>query len=144
MLQFHASRLLGADFAFHGMAIPMEVGLKLLYRDARTPAEFLEDDATAVLIPWKNVAGLEEQKGWMGTKVVISVHDVRGLEPVPMLHDRHITLEIHRSNRDTLKPFLNRVANLRAGIMASDPEQVIDDVRDMLDGLHGEMDDFSP
>ncbi len=132
MLQFHITRLFGLKFATHGVALPSAEGLKLVFRDSAAAADFFSEQTKTILIPWDNFESLSVVRGFLSTKVVISVHAPARLQGAPGLEESRVELKVHRSNLDQLEPFERAVQEYRSGRVDVDVDEFVDDVRDFL------------
>jgi hypothetical protein len=140
MLQFHSNRLFGLAFDYHGIAIPDKVGLKLVFRKADAPVDILAEDCLSVVVAWSNIASIKIQKGLFGGgDVVVAVRNGVGLEQVPFFDKDLLTLAVYQSNVDEIGPFEQEVNRLRRGAHDDDVDQVIDEVRDLLEKDWGEF-----
>lgn len=142
MLQFHLNKFFGLKFRTHGMAIPSEEGLKLVFRHGDAPARLFDEDIQSVLIAWNNFAGMAIEKGFLsGTKVVLRVKSAEWLKKMPGAADHsdsnatttELELRIHKTNLDDIPAFEQQVDEYRSGVVDEDIDDFIDDVRDMLD-----------
>ena len=134
MLQFHVTRLFGTKFKTHGVAIPKQEGLQLVFRDDVPSArELLDDKTKSVLIRWDDIRNIEVKRGWLGTTVEVSIVSVERMPELPGLDKTQLELKIHRSNLDEIEPFEREVRAQRSGKVDEDVDEFIDDVRDFLD-----------
>jgi hypothetical protein len=134
MLQFHVTRLFGIKFKTHGVAIPKQGGLQLVFRDDATePQKLLDNEIKSVLIQWDNISNIEVKHGWFGTTVEVSIVSVDRIPELPGLEDTQLELKIHRSNLHEIEPFEREVQAHRSGKVDEDVDEFIDDVRDFLD-----------
>ena len=143
MLQFHLNKFFGMKFRTHGMAIPSEEGLKIVFRHGAAPAKLFAKDIQSVLVTWDNFAGMEVVKSFLsGTKVVLQVKSAAWLKELPGAASHRdadsatteLELRVHKSNLEDLPAFESEVAAYRSGKVDEDVDDFIDDVRDMLDG----------
>jgi hypothetical protein len=134
MLQFHISKLWGAVLASHGVVIPAEEGIRLVFFDSDQKPEFLDgDEFDSAVITWDNFQGLDVNHGMFGSRITIGVRSTTDLQDVPGVKESEITLEVHKKNVHQIEPFQQRVAEYRSGKTDEDVDQLIDDVRDLLD-----------
>ncbi len=134
MLQFHLTRLFGLKFATHGVALPCPDGLKLVFRDSDAPAGLFDEEAKTILITWKNFESLEVVRGFLSTRVVVTVRSPSRLQGAPGLEESRVELKVHRSNLDQIEPFERAVREYRAGRVDEDVDDFVDEVRDFLRG----------
>lgn len=146
MLQFHLNRFFGLKFRTHGMAIPSEEGLKLVFRHGDAPARLFDEEIQSALIEWDNLAGLEVEKGFLsGTSIKLRVRSAAWLKKLPGAANHRdsdgatteLELEIHKTNVDDIPAFKKQVAEYQSGKTDEDVDDFIDDVRDMLDRSNG-------
>lgn len=142
MLQFHLNKFFGLKFRTHGMAIPSEEGLKLVFRHGDAPARLFDEEMQSALIEWDNFAGMEVEKSFFsGTKLLLRVKSAAWLKDMPGAADNddvatattELELSIHKSNVADVPAFERKVAEYRSGKVDEDIDDFIDDVRDMLD-----------
>lgn len=142
MLQFHLNKFFGLKFRTHGMAIPSEEGLKLVFRHGNEPVKLFAKDIQSVLVAWDNFAGMKVEKSFLsGTKVILNVNSAAWIKELPGAADNddaatattELELRIHKSNVDDLPAFEQKVTEYRSGKVDEDVDDFIDDVRDMLD-----------
>lgn len=134
MLQFHLTNFFGTKFKTHGIAIPKEEGLQLVFRDGQAPAKLFDEDIQSILIDWKNFQGMQIKKGLFGTVVNVTVISANALGDFPAIEQDTITLKIHRSNVQDFEPFERAVNEYRTGRIDEDVDDFVDDVRDFLHG----------
>ena len=143
MLQFHLNKFFGLKFRTHGMAIPGEDGLRLVFRHGDAPAKLFDEEIQSVLVDWDNFSGMEVEKGFLsGTKVILKVKSADWLHELPGASEHsdsgvtttEVELRIHKTNLDDIPAFETKVAEYRSGVIDEDIDEFIDEVRDMLDG----------
>ena len=134
MLQFHLTKFFGTKFKTHGVAIPKEEGLQLVFHEGDEPARIFEKEIQSLLIPWSNFSGLEFKKGFFGSTVEVSVKSAAELGDFPGLEEDSISLKVHRSNAADIEPFQQSVERYRSGKIDDDVDDFVDDVRDFLHG----------
>ena len=134
MLPFHITQMLGFQSKTHGIALVNEKGIKLVFRDAREIAAKPDADADAIMIEWDNVAGLEFKRGIMADGLHIKVFAMLGDEPDGK-NDNVIQLEVPKRNREQLDRFEKLVKEYQTGKRKDDVDDVLDDVRDLLDRM---------
>ena len=134
MLPFHISKTLGLRSKTHGFALVNEQGIRLVFRDAEDIAKSPEDDPDTIMITWDNVARWESQRGLLSDQFIIEVHTMVGDEPDGK-NDNVIELELQKRDRDRLDRFEKHVKEYQSGQRKDDVDDVLDDVRDMLEGM---------
>jgi len=142
MLQFHLNKFFGLKFRTHGMAIPSEEGLKLVFHHGDAPVRLFDEELQSAVVSWDNFAGMEVKKGFLsGTKLILRVKSAAWLKDLPGAAGKQeaatatteLELSIHKSNVDDVPAFERKVAEYRSGKVDEDIDDFIDDVRDMLD-----------
>lgn len=142
MLQFHLNKFFGLKFRTHGMAIPSEEGLKLVFRHSDAPARLFDENIQSALVTWDNFAGMEIEKGFLsGTKIVLRVKSADWLKKMPGAANHNdsnattteLELRIHKTNLGDIAEFEKQVDEYRSGVVDEDIDDFIDDVRDLLD-----------
>jgi hypothetical protein len=141
MMQFHSNRMWGLAFEYHGMAIPEAAGLRLVYRQADKPVDILAEDCQVCVVPWQQIRSARLDRGMFGGTIVITVGHASLGPDLPFYRGEALLLEVHKSNLAEVEPFLQRMDKLRQGGRGEDGDvdQVIDDVRNFLEGFHGDI-----
>ena len=134
MLPFHITQMLGFKSKTHGIALVNEKGIKLVFRDAREIEAKPDDDADSIMVQWDNVAGLDFRRGIMSDGLHIKVFTMLGDEPDGK-NDNVIQLEVQKRDRELLDRFEKLVKEYQTGKRKDDVDDVLDDVRDMLDRM---------
>ena len=134
MLQFHVTRLFGLKFKTHGVAIPQQDGIRLVFREGEAKGPRLFDkEIQSILIQWDNLTDVSVERGFFGTRLKLSIKAPDKITELPGWDDSHVELRIHRSHVDDIEPFERSVAAYRSGRVDEDVDEFIDDVRDFLD-----------
>ena len=133
-LPFHISKLFGLKRKTHGFALVNETGIRLVFRDADEIAQAPDEDAESQMITWDNLASMEITRGLVSDEVKLSVHVMFGEDPDGK-NDSMIELELQKRDRPALDQFEKRVKEYRSGQRKDDVDEVLDDVRDLLDRM---------
>lgn len=139
MLQFHSNRMLGMAFAYHGMAIPHSQGLKLVFREADASPETATEECEKFELNWNQVKSIGIERGLWGGRVILNIVEGEALSTLPFYRDNKVILEVYSKHIDQLEPFQERAERFRQGNIQDDVDDVIDDVRSFLDGMHREI-----
>ncbi len=134
MLQFHLNNFFGTKFKTHGVAIPKEEGIQLVFHEGDEPTRIFEKEMSSILIEWKNFVGVVSKKGMFSTTVTLTVVSAAALGDFAGLEDNSVVLKIHRSNVEDIPSFERAVETYRAGKVDEDVDDFVDDVRDFLHG----------
>ena len=134
MLPFHITRMLGLKSKTHGFALVNAKGIKLVFRDAIDIDKAPDEDAQSIDIPWSNLADMTVTRGLMADELKLSVHAMIGDEPDGK-NDNVIELELQKRDHDKLDKFEKRVKEYQTGQRKDDVDDVLDDVRNMLDRM---------
>lgn len=134
MLPFYISTLLGLKSKTHGFALATQAGIRLVFREASEIEEAPDQDAESLMIEWANLASWQAQHGLIADAFKIKVHSVVGDEPDGK-NDNVIELEIQKRDRAKLDRFAKLVEEYVSGSRKDDTDDVLDDVRDLLDRM---------
>ncbi len=134
MLPFHVSGMFGLKSKTHGIALVNEQGIKLVFRDAAELKEDPDEDAESMVIAWDNLASWKADRGLIADGIKFHVRVMIGDEPDGK-NDNVIELEVSRLNREKLDRFEKLVKDYQSGHRKDDVDDVLDDVRDMLDRM---------
>ena len=134
MLPFQITRMLGLQSKTHGFALVNEQGIKLVFRDAVDIEKSPDAEADTIMILWSNLAHWEAKRGFLSDELILKVHAMVGDEPDGK-NDKVIELELQKRDRDQLDRFEKHVKEYQSGKRKDDVDDVLDDVRDMLDKM---------
>ena len=134
MLPFQITRLWGLKNKTYGFALVDERGIRLVFRDAADIQAEPEEDAESLQIDWDNFVGMEPKRGFLSDSLTIEVRVVPGDSP-DASDDNMIQLELQKRDRDRLDRFERDVDDYRTGRKKDDVDEVLDDVRDLLDRM---------
>jgi hypothetical protein len=134
MLPFHISRMLGLKSKTYGFALVSEAGIRLVFRDAAEIKKTPDEDADSLMIEWDNVASWEAKRGILSDEFNITVHEMVGDDPDGQ-PDNVIQLELQKRHREKLDRFEKLVKEYQSGQRKDDVDDVLDDVRDLLEGM---------
>ena len=134
MLPFHITRMLGLKSKTHGIALVNEKGIWLVFRDAADIEKEPDEDAESLLIKWDNLARWKAKRGFISDQLNIEVHVMSGDDPDGK-NDKVIELELQKRDREKLDRFEKLVKEYQSGQRKDDVDDVLDDVRDMLDRM---------
>ena len=134
MLPFHITRMFGFKSKTHGYALVNEEGIRLVFRDAADIKKEADEDAESRLITWDNLASWEAKRGLISDELRIQVHVMFGDDPDGK-NDNVIELELQKRDRDKLDRFEKHVKEYQSGERKDDVDDVLDDVRDLLDRM---------
>lgn len=133
-LPFHISGMLGFTSKTHGYALVSEKGIQLVFRTAEDIQNAPEEEAESQMITWDNLANFELKQGIMGDTLKLGVHVMFGDDPDGK-NDNVIQLELAKRDRELSERFEKIVKDYRTGERKDDVDDVLDDVRDMLDRM---------
>ena len=134
MLPFHISKMLGFKSKTHGFALVSEEGIRLVFREADDIKKAPDEDADSMLIKWDNLDAWEAERGLISDEFRIKVHVMIGDDPDGK-NDNVIQLELSKRDREKLERFEKHVKEYQAGQRNDDVDDVLDDVRDLLDRM---------
>lgn len=134
MLQFHLNNFFGTKFKTHGVAIPKEEGIQLVFHEGDEPTRIFEKEIHSILIEWGNFAGITTKKGMFSSSVILSVVSPAALGDFAGLKESDVKLKVHRSNVEDIPSFMRAVEQYRSGKNDEDVDDFVDDVRDFLHG----------
>lgn len=134
MLPFQITRMLGFKSKTHGYVLVNEQGIRLVFREADDIKKAWDDDAEFLQIDWDNFAGMDITRGIISDELKIKVLVMIGDEPDGK-NDNIIHLELQKRDRDKLDRFEKQVKDYQSGKRKDDVDDVLDDVRDMLDRM---------
>ena len=134
MLPFQITGMLGFQSKTHGFVLVNEEGIRLVFREADDIKKAWDDEAEFLLIKWDNLAGIKVVRGLISDELKISVKVMIGDEPDGK-NDNVIELELQKRDRDKLDRFEKHVKDYQSGKRKDDVDDVLDDVRDMLDRM---------
>lgn len=132
MLPFHISRLFQSKT--HGFALVNEEGIKLVFREAEQISAEPDAEADSLMIPWSNLARWEAKRGLITDQFIMEVHRPVGDEPDGK-NDKVLELDLHKRERERLDEFEKQVKAYQSGELRDDVDDVLDDVRDLLDNM---------
>ena len=132
MLHFHISSFFGAGFKSHGVAIPREDGITLVFRDNEEEVAILDTQTSKVTIGWKQLAALECTRGFFAHEVCLEVTSLGALQEIPGLKENKITLEIQKRDATDLDQFEEDVRAYRSGQKTDPVDDDLDEIRDFL------------
>lgn len=134
MLPFQITRMLGLKSKTHGYALVNEHGIRLVFREADDIKKAWDDEAEFLQVDWDNFAGMDVVRGIISDELKIKVLVMIGDEPDGK-NDNIIHLELQKRDREALDRFEKQVKDYRSGKRKDDVDDVLDDVRDMLDRM---------
>ena len=134
MLPFQITRMLGFKSKTHGYALVNEQGIRLVFREADDIKKAWDDEAEFLQVDWDNFAGMDVVRGIISDELKIKVLVMIGDEPDGK-NDNIIHLELQKRDREALDRFEKQVKDYRSGKRKDDVDDVLDDVRDMLDRM---------
>ena len=134
MLPFHISGMLGLKSKTHGVALVDEEGIRLVFRDAADIEKEPDDEAESLHITWDNLVNWDAKRGLISDQINFEVRVPLGDEPDGK-NDNSIELELQKRDRDKLDRFEKLVKEYRSGQRKDDVDEVLDDVRDLLDRM---------
>ena len=94
----------------------------------------IPEEADFMIIKWDNLAQLKAKRGLLSDELTIEVHVMVGDDPDGS-GDKLIQLELQKRDRDKLDQFEKHVKEYQSGQRKDDVDDVLDDVRDFLDGI---------
>ncbi len=133
-LPFHISGMLGFKSKTHGFALVSEKGIQLVFRSAEDIEKTPDEEAESQMILWDNVASFETKRGLMSDELRLGVHVMFSDDPDGK-NDNVICLELAKRDRETLDRFEKLVKEYQSGKRKDDVDDVLDDVRDLLDRM---------
>lgn len=133
-LPFHISGMLGFTSKTHGYALVSEQGIQLVFRGAEEIEKAPDEDADSRMITWDNLAKFEAKRGIMADGLKLGVYVMFGDDPDGK-NDNVIQLELAKRDRELLDQFERVVKEYRNGTRKDDVDDVLDDVRDLLDRM---------
>ncbi len=134
MLPFHISRIFGLQSKTHGVALVDEKGIKLVFSDAVDVKLLPEDDADLLTIEWSNLLEMKAVRGMISDQLTLQLRQSIGDEPDGK-NDKLILLDLLKRDRDKLDRFEKLVKEFQSGQRRDDVDDVLDDVRDLLDRM---------
>lgn len=134
MLPFYISRMFGLQSKKHGVAIVDEKGIKLVFREATEVKLLPGDEADQLTIEWTNLIDMRAIRGIISDQLELRLHQMIGDEPDGK-NDNVILLELQKRERDKLERFEESVRAFQSGGRRDDVDDVLDDVRDLLDRM---------
>lgn len=134
MLPFQITRMMGLKSKTHGFALVNERGIQLVFRDAVDIENSPDDEADSIMIEWDNLVRWEAKRGFLSDQLVIEVHVMVGDE-IDGRNDNVLELELQKRDRDRLDRFEKHVKDYQSGARRDDVDDVLDDVRDMLNDM---------
>ena len=134
MLPFHISRLLGFKSKTYGYALINAKGIRLIFRDVAEIKKDPDEDARSLEIPWSNLVRMEADRGLIADKLRLYVHQMEGEDPDGR-NDNVIELQLEKQHRDELERFERYAQQYQSGQRKDDVDDVLDDVRDLLDRM---------
>ena len=133
-LPFHISGMLGFKSKTHGYALVNQTGIQLVFRSADDIEKAPDEEAESQMITWDNLASFEAKRGIMSDTLNLGVHVMFGDDPDGK-NDNVIQLELAKRDRELLDRFEKVVKEYRSGERKDDVDDVLDDVRDLLDRM---------
>ena len=134
MLPFQITGMLGLRSKTHGFALVNESGIRLVFREAEDIEQRPDEDAESLMIEWENLAAWEAKRGFLADQLILKVHHVVADEPDGK-NDNVLELELQKRDRDKLDRFEKHVQEYQSGTRKDDVDDVLDDVRRMLDNM---------
>lgn len=133
-LPFHISGMFGLKSKTHGFALVSEKGIQLVFRDAEDISSTPDEQAESRMITWDNLASFKVIRGLVSDELKLGVHVMFGDDPDGK-NDNIIELELPKRDREKLDRFEKLVKEYENGQRKDDVDDVLDDVRDMLDRM---------
>ncbi len=134
MLPFYISRLWGLQSKTHGFALVNEQGIRLVFRDAADIVATPDEEAESLYIDWNNFVGMQAKRGFWKDSLTLEVDAIPSGSPDGG-DDNLIELELQKRDRDRLDRFEHNVEEYRSGRKKDNVDDVLDDVRNLLDRM---------
>jgi hypothetical protein len=134
MVQFRISDLFGLRVDADGMLIPGERGLQLVFHHPVGHQSLLDAKVQLIEIPWGDVEAWKVDYGLLGDRVALTVRSAECLRTLPGSKNRSVELIVRKQERDSLKEFEQRAKDYQAGQRADKVDEMIDEIRDFLQG----------
>lgn len=132
-LPFYISGMFGLTSKTHGFALVSEKGIQLVFRGVEEIEKKPDEEAESRMILWDNLASFEAKRGMVSDQLKLGVHVMFGDDPDGK-NDNVIELELQKRDRELLDRFEKLVKEYQSG-QRKDDDDVLDDVRDMLDRM---------
>jgi hypothetical protein len=132
MLHFHISTFFGVGFKSHGIAIPRQAGITLIFRENEQEVAILDTKTSKVKIAWNNLANIECSRGFFAHEVSLKVAALSAVSDIPGLKENTIRLEIQKRDGEALDRFEEDVKAYRSGEITDVSDDDLDDIRDFL------------
>lgn len=134
MLPFQITRMFGLQSKTHGYALVSERGIQLVFRSAASINAQPDEVADSIMIEWSNLKHWKATRGYLADQLVLEVHVMIGEEPDGK-NDNRLELDLQKRDREQLDRFEKHIQEYQSGKRKDDVEDVLDDVRNMLDNM---------
>lgn len=134
MLPFYISQMLGLQSKTHGYALVNQQGIRLVFREAADIERQPDEEAESLLIEWKDLVSMEAKRGLLSDSLALHTKQLAGRDPDGK-DDQTVQLELERRHRDQLEEFERLVQEYQSGQRRDNVDEVLDDVRDLLDRM---------
>jgi hypothetical protein len=134
MVPFHTTRLFGWSVTADGIAMVNGQGVQLAFQRPDENQELRDANIRTLEIPWESLQSLECDYGVLSDSIRLSVRSSSALQGLPGADEQHVELTVHKQHRDQLKDFERRLREYQSGNRRDDTDELLDDVRDFLEG----------
>ena len=134
-IQFYIGKWMGAKTSLNGYVIAGNEGLGFVLHEGEVERSVLEEETRNLSLPWRDVAELSVDHGLLDSVLVIGLVTPPLGGEWPGLKGRKMSLRVQRKDREALDDFLGRAQALQRGEQDPDVDDVLDDVRDFLEGI---------
>jgi len=132
MLHFHVSHFFGVGFKSHGVVIPSQDGLTLVFRENEQDVALLNTETSKIRIGWDNLAKVDCSRGFFEHEVNLEVIALAAMDEIPGLKKNTICLEIRKQDSEALDRFEVEIEEFRSGRRKDSSDDDLDDIRDFL------------
>ncbi len=134
MVQFQISRLFGLQVAIEGMMIANATGIRLVFKEPESDATLREQKIEQVDLPWSDVQKIACEYGMLSDEIVLEVKSTANIVRLPGVSENRVALSVRKQHREELKELEKRIDEYRRGTRRDDVDDLLDDVRDFLNG----------
>lgn len=134
MVQFRVVRLFGLQVTVEGMLLANARGLQLVFKQPAGEVVSREVPTQSVELPWAALESIQFDYGLMSDQVMLHVKSATSLASFPGATEREAALSVYKQQREELKELEQRIGEYRRGTRRDDVDDLLDDVRDFLQG----------
>ena len=134
MVQFRIKRLFGLQVTVEGMVLASAKGLQLVFKEPEKDSTLRDAQIEQLDLPWDAIEKVVCDYGMLSDEIALYVKPNVKLTRLPAQSENVVTLSVRKQRREELKELEKRIDEYRRGTRSDDVDDMLDDVRDFLQG----------